>query len=184
MRGLEDDLTNISHGKMGRLVMAATVLSLAWSAQADAQVSAPPPQTSESRIGLRLLPPENDPDFQSAVHAYQSAAKKPELPEGARRFKVQAEDAINDKRLEDAADKYGQALQLAPWWPEGHFNRALVLSETGDYAGAENEMQRYLLLVPDAPNARAAQDKIYIWQGKPQSLPSQPPAPPESESAH
>jgi hypothetical protein len=27
-------------------------------------------------------------------------------------------------------------------------------------------MRRYLLLVPDAPNARAAQDKIYEWEAK------------------
>jgi hypothetical protein len=28
------------------------------------------------------------------------------------------------------------------------------------------EMNRYLVLVPDAPNASAAQDKIYEWEGK------------------
>ena len=164
--------------------MAAAALSFAWYAQADAQVSAPPPQpqSSEARTGARLLSPENDPDFQNVVHAYQAATKKPELPEEARKFKIQAEDALNDKRLQDAADRYEDALHVAPWWPEGHFNRALVLSEIGDYSGAVNEMQRYLALVPDAQNARAAQDKVYVWQGKPQSLPSQPPAPPEPES--
>jgi len=27
-------------------------------------------------------------------------------------------------------------------------------------------MERYLSLVPDAPNARAARDKIYLWKGR------------------
>jgi hypothetical protein len=35
-----------------------------------------------------------------------------------------------------------------------------------DYPGAIIEMKRYLTLVPDAPNARALQDKIYDWERK------------------
>jgi predicted TPR repeat methyltransferase len=77
---------------------------------------------------------------------------------------VQAEGAVRDKKFNDAANLYGEALKVAPWWPEGHFNRALVLSETGDYDTAMREMKHYLQLAPDAPNARAAQDKIYDWE--------------------
>jgi hypothetical protein len=40
------------------------------------------------------------------------------------------------------------------------------LGEVGNFNTAVIEMKRYLLLVPDAPNTRAAQDKIYIWEGK------------------
>ena len=84
--------------------------------------------------------------------------------EDARKYKVQAEGAVRDKKFNDAANLYGEALKVAPWWPEGHFNRALVLSETGDYDTAMREMKHYLQLAPDAPNARAAQDKIYDWE--------------------
>jgi hypothetical protein len=35
---------------------------------------------------------------------------------------------------------------------------------TADFKGAILEMKRYLLLVPNAPNARAAQDMIYKWE--------------------
>jgi hypothetical protein len=35
-----------------------------------------------------------------------------------------------------------------------------------DYPDAIIEMKRYLMLVPDAPNARALQDKIYNWERK------------------
>jgi len=76
---------------------------------------------------------------------------------------VQAEGAVRDKEFNDAADYYAAALKIAPWWPVGHFNRALVLGEAGDYDMAKREMNYYLLLVPDASNARAAQDKIYDW---------------------
>lgn len=104
--------------------------------------------------------------FDATAQAYRDATTKPALPEAARRFKVQAEGAINDKDFNAAADYYEQALSVAPWWPQGHFNRALVLSETGEFQDAIVEMKRYLALVPDAPDARAAQDKIYDWERK------------------
>lgn len=106
----------------------------------------------------------NDP-FQGVVAKYLAANPKPGLPEEARKFKVQAEFAMQEKQFDKAAELYGKALEIAPWWPEGHFNRALILGETKKYWDAMREMKRYLLLVPDASNARAAQDKIYQWEG-------------------
>jgi regulator of sirC expression with transglutaminase-like and TPR domain len=79
---------------------------------------------------------------------------------------VQAEAAVQAKNWSKAAFSFREALLIAPWWPEGRFNRALILGEMGDYAVAAQEMQRYLLLVPGAPNARAAQDKIYVWEDR------------------
>lgn len=109
---------------------------------------------------------ENEARFQEALRGYQKAAVKPQLPETARQFMVQAEGAVRDKEYQDAADLYERALAITPWWPEGHFNLALVLSETDDFDRAIVEMNRYLALVPNAPDARAAQDKIYDWQRK------------------
>ena len=67
-------------------------------------------------------------------------------------------------------------MQIAPWWPQARFNRALILESLGEYDLAAEEMQRYLKLSPDAPNARAAQDKIYQWQLKVPAEPAPPPA--------
>ena len=106
----------------------------------------------------------NDP-FQEVAAKYLAANPKPDLPEEARKFKVQAEFAMQEKQFDKAVELYGKALDIAPWWPEGHFNRALILGETKKYWEAMREMKRYLLLVPDASNARAAQDKIYQWEG-------------------
>ena len=109
---------------------------------------------------------QNDDDFEKAARMYRLAANKPSLPEEARKFKVQAEVAVRDKKFEDAAELYKKALGIAPWWPEGHFNRAIVLGESRYYLGAIREMKRYLIIVPNAPDARAAQDKIYEWELK------------------
>lgn len=70
----------------------------------------------------------NDP-FQDVVAKYRAANPKPELPEEARKFKVQAEFAIQEKQFDKAVELYSKALEIAPWWPAGHFNRAVMLGE-------------------------------------------------------
>ncbi len=105
--------------------------------------------------------------FKEEARRYQAADPKPELPEEARRFRVQAERAVADKRFTEAVEKYGKAIEVAPWWPEGHFNRAVVLAELQSFDSATTEMNRYLLLRPDAPDARQAKDFIYSWEDRP-----------------
>jgi tetratricopeptide (TPR) repeat protein len=106
-------------------------------------------------------------EFEPVAGKYRELLLKPAIPEDVRRFKVQAEFAIEQKRYAEASNLYADALSLCPWWPEGHFNRALVLvtSELSDYKEAVMEMKKYLMLLPNAPDARAAQDKIYQWEG-------------------
>jgi formylglycine-generating enzyme required for sulfatase activity len=106
----------------------------------------------------------NNDAFQEVVKQYQAANPKPEMPEMARKFRVQAEFAVQEKRFDKAVELYRKALDMVPWWPEGHYNLALTLAETKKYRDAMNEMTRYLLLTPEAPEARAAQDKIYQWE--------------------
>ena len=105
----------------------------------------------------------SDP-FQDIVAKYRTSKPKPALPEEARKYKVQAEFMVQEKRTDKAIVLYGKALDIAPWWPEGHYKLALILGESKKYNDAMSEMKRYLLLAPDAPEARAAQDKIYQWE--------------------
>jgi tetratricopeptide (TPR) repeat protein len=111
--------------------------------------------------------PENMVKFEGEALKYRAMNPKPELPEDARRFRVQAEGSVAAKRFLEAAEKYGKAIEIAPWWPEAHFNRAVVLAELQNFDSAMAEMKRYLLLKPEAPDARQAQDFIYAWQAYP-----------------
>lgn len=104
--------------------------------------------------------------FDEAVARYRAATTKPPLPEEARRFMVQAEALVRNQDPDRASCLYIVALDLAPWWPEGHYNLALHLAALDEFDGAMVEMKRYLALSPDAPDARAAQDKIYEWEVK------------------
>jgi len=108
----------------------------------------------------------SDATFAKAAADYRNASTKPTISEDSRKYQVQAEGAIRDKQYEEAAYRYCEALKSAPWWAEAHFNRALVLGEMKEYRIAVKEMQRYLSLIPDAPDAQAAQNKIYDWERK------------------
>lgn len=103
--------------------------------------------------------------FGQVAQSYHTASVKPQLPEEAVRYKVKAEAAVRQKRFDEASGLYDQALGAAPWWPQGHYNRGLILGEMGDHEEAVVELKRYLKLEPDAANARAVQLKIYEWEG-------------------
>jgi len=123
-------------------------------------------------------------NFEKAVEIYRNTMPKPVLSEEARKFKVQAEASVREKGFADAADQYGKVLSIAPWWPDGHFNRALILGELKRFEEAIREMNRYLKLVPEATNARAAQDKIYEWERFPTKETQNKSAPPEIIEEH
>lgn len=108
----------------------------------------------------------SDAAFEHVALNFRSASTKPSIPENAHMYKLQAEDAIRNKEFEEAAYRYCEALNIAPWWPQAHFNRALVLAEINEFSSAAKEMKRYLALAPDAPDASEAQKQIYIWQAK------------------
>jgi len=120
--------------------------------------------------------------FEEVSGRYLAADPKPELPEEARRFKVQAEQALDQGRDDEALERYAQALQIAPWWPEGHFNRGVLFGKMEFYTEAIRELRRYLALVPGAPDARAVQDKIYQWEALAESTTVVPPSPASSQN--
>jgi len=108
--------------------------------------------------------PSEQAKFEEAARQYRTQSVKPVLPEEAWKYKVQADTTAGQKQYDDAIDLYGNALKVAPWWPEGHFNRALLMSNVQDYCSAVQEMKRYILLAPNAPDARKAQDQVYQWE--------------------
>lgn len=102
--------------------------------------------------------------FREALAKYADPSTRPPLPEEARRFKVQAEAAVERKDLAGALQGYVNAVNTALWWSEGYFNIALLFAEQKNYVSAIRNMKRFLLLEPNHPKARAAQDQIYRWE--------------------
>jgi hypothetical protein len=53
---------------------------------------------------------------------------------------------------------------IAPFNAQLYFNTALIGGQLKDYRRAIKSMTIYLQLDPDAANARAAKDEIYMWE--------------------
>jgi tetratricopeptide (TPR) repeat protein len=104
--------------------------------------------------------------FKIVADKYRSLSSKPELSEEARKYAKQAEVLKEDKKYKEAIELNKKIIDIDETYPPAHFNLALLSSQIKDYETAIIEMKKYLMLVPDASNARAAQDKIYEWEAK------------------
>ncbi len=104
--------------------------------------------------------------FESLASQYRALAVKPEISENERRYIVQANAMTQSKDYNRAIDLYEKAIALNPTNPMLYNNEALLFAMIGQFGSAINRMKKYLLLVPDAPDARAAQDKIYEWEAE------------------
>ncbi len=107
--------------------------------------------------------------FPAMAAAWQQMPVKPAMPEEAQRHEVLAEYAYKNKDIPKAILEYEAALSIFPYWPDGHSNLANLAAAVGTRPGynmAVYHMKMYLMLVPNAPDAKAAQDSIFIWEDK------------------
>ena len=139
-----------------------------WEYAARAGGTGPFGLIGASRLNSAEL---EDRQFKNSVQKYLKMGDMPPLPEESRKYLVQAMDAFEMKNLQRSADLYNRVLETAPWWADGHRDRALILSELGMYKEAVIEMNRYIFLDPDASDARISQDRSYMWEGRIDSLP-------------
>lgn len=113
---------------------------------------------------------QEERQFAAVAANYKTARAKPALAEEVGQYKAAAENAVRERRYADAADAYLEALKIAPWWPEGHFNAALVLGEIHYYDDAIDHMKKYLALAANASGAGRARAKIAAWERAEKSI--------------
>lgn len=103
--------------------------------------------------------------FESAAAQYRSLKIKPPVSEEQRKLIVQANAMGQRKEYARAIDIYLQAVDMDPVsYPAAYFNLALLSAQLDWFKSATAYMKQYLLLEPDAKDARSAQDKIYEWE--------------------
>lgn len=96
----------------------------------------------------------------------EKSDSRPVAPDGWDRHRILAEQGIKDKDFVAAILNYEAGVAAFPLWAQGWFNAALLYAELGEFESAANRMKHYLLLVPDAPDAKAAREKTIIWEDK------------------
>jgi tetratricopeptide (TPR) repeat protein len=103
--------------------------------------------------------------FEQKAAEYRALKNKPPMSEEMRRLVVQANAMSQQKNYAGAIEEYSKAIELDPTsYPAAYFNLALLLAQDKKPVSAIYYMKHYLMLVPEAPDARGAQDKIYEWE--------------------
>jgi len=105
-------------------------------------------------------------DFQQKAAAWRALNPKPPVSDEVTKKRLLAEDAVEQKNIDAAAGYYRAGVTLDPTWAPGWFNAALINAELKNYADAAFDMKHYLILVPDAPDAAAAKEKVLLWEAK------------------
>ena len=86
------------------------------------------------------------------------------IPEEARKYTLRGDVMTEEGKFDEAVKEYRQAVEAAPYIAKLHFNTAMIYGELKKYPQAIRYMKTYLMLAPEAPNARAAKDQIYKWE--------------------
>jgi len=104
-------------------------------------------------------------NFKPLAREYQSASEKPIMKEVQRKLFVQGNAMNKQLDYENALIYYEKAFSLDPVsYPEGYYNYAIIAALAEKYEFAILNMKKYLLLMPNNPDAVSAQDKIYEWE--------------------
>jgi tetratricopeptide (TPR) repeat protein len=105
--------------------------------------------------------------FESIASQYCALKTKPLVSEEQRRLVVQANMFNEQQDYWKAIDMYRRAIDLDQTsYPSAYSNLALLSAQVKNYSAAIYYMKKYLLLQPDAEDARADQDKIYEWEAQ------------------
>lgn len=105
--------------------------------------------------------------FKKLAVQYRSLKVKPTVSEEQRKYIVQANMFNQEKAFSKAIDLYIKVIELDQTaYPAAYSNLALLSAQTYKYSAAIKYMKKYLLLEPEASDARSAQDKIYEWEAK------------------
>jgi len=103
--------------------------------------------------------------FQAKAAQYRGMKVKPPVSEEQRKYIVQANTLNERKEYAGAIELYSKAMDVDPVsYPEAYFNLALLSAQMQRFRPAIAYMKQYLLLVPEAKDARSGQDKIYEWE--------------------
>jgi tetratricopeptide (TPR) repeat protein len=119
----------------------------------------------EYHLLMEISTPEEAEAYRSRVARIIS--QNPTLMElrgEARKYFLQAEVLFNQNKFEEALLELDRALSHQPFNPQLYFNKAVIHEKLSNLEEAIQNMEIYLQLFPQAPNAQIVRDQIYKWR--------------------
>lgn len=94
--------------------------------------------------------------MERVIEVVRGMATQPPIPDLVIDHQGRGEAAVRMAKSRrdflDAANAFGEAARLAPWQPENHFNRGVVLEKAERFDEAERAFKLYLKAAPGAKN--------------------------------
>ncbi len=87
-----------------------------------------------------------------------------EMPEETRKFFLRGEAMREEGNFSEAIQEYQKALVISPFIPQIYRTMAFCYASLKQYERAIENLKIYLLLYPEAPDAREMKDQIYKWE--------------------
>lgn len=104
-------------------------------------------------------------NFKPVADNYLKQKEQKALSEDQRKYIVQANVLNEEKDYTGAINLFEKVVAADPTaYPAAYYNIALISAQIRSYAYAIINMKKYLMLKPNAEDARSAQDKIYEWE--------------------
>jgi tetratricopeptide (TPR) repeat protein len=142
------------------LIAVLTFLTLAASAYAET------PREQLQQMAEQLQKTPNDNALREKIIKLSTSIKPaPAIPEQAREPFVMGATVL--KKASDptgaskAVDLFTQALNVAPWFADAYYNRAIAHESAGQYESAIDDIKLYLGFKLTDTERREAQDKVY-----------------------
>jgi len=105
--------------------------------------------------------------FEPIADKYCALEVKPTVTEEQRKYIVQANGFNEQKMYDKAIELYKKAIEVnATSYSAAYSNLALLHAQINAFDAAIYYMKKYLMLEPEASDARSAQDKIYLWEAQ------------------
>jgi len=103
--------------------------------------------------------------FEPIAAQYRSLKVKPVVSEEQRKYIVQANLLSQQKNYEKAIELYNKAIDLdQTGYSPAYSNAALLSARIKKFRDAIYYMKKYLMLEPEATDARSSKDQIYEWE--------------------
>jgi tetratricopeptide (TPR) repeat protein len=105
--------------------------------------------------------------FGPVADKYRALEVKPTVSEEQRKYIVQANGFNEQRNYDKAIELYLKAIEVDQTaYPGAYSNLALLSAQVEKFDAAIYYMKKYLMLEPESPDARGAQDKIYLWEAR------------------
>lgn len=144
----------------GKLIFAFTLLALTASSYAQS------PREELQQMVERLQKTPSDKALRDTIIKLVGEMKPaPAIPEEAREPFVMGatvlKKASDPAGAKKAVDLFTQALNIAPWFADAYYNRAIAREAAGQFESAIDDLKLYLESRLTDNERREAQDKIY-----------------------